>query len=214
LRQDGTGSNRANFDVLDSRIDKQVLYTIKSDTDGNVMLYRDGVEIAKISKTQSASDMLSKSGEIQLLDANTKLVTNYISAIDRNKGESNKYDRYNQNKYNEAFDGVSVLMTDMSFDIGFGSGNAHRTNVLDPLLTAKTESKSDLYNFTEDSKIRSSVYVTTSVSSTSSTSESGYIGTLSGVSGMGDLKAYIGDIQSMVYTKNFYIPNANVSDLN
>jgi hypothetical protein len=214
LRRDGTGSNRANFDCLGSRIDKQVLYTIKSDTDGNVMLYKDGTEIAKISKTQSASDMIAKSAEIKLLDDNTKLVTNYISAIDRNKGESNKYDRYNQNKYNEAFDGVSVLMTDMSFDIGFGSGNSHRTNVLDPLLTAKTESKSDLYNFTEDSKVRSSVYVTTLTSTTSSNKNAGYMGTLKGISGIGDLEVSLSDIQSMVYTKNFYIPNANVSDLN
>ena len=214
LRHDGSGSSRANFDCLDARIERQNLYTIYSDTDGNVWVTKDGAELGRISITESAETLINKSKELQLLDANTKLITNYVSALDRNKGDKSKYDRYDKNKYNEAFDGVSVLLTDMSFDIGFGQGMAKRTNVLDPLLVAQAESKSDLYNFDDANKVRSSVYVTTTTSTAAEKQQEGYFGTLKAVSGIGDLEIGISDIQSMVYTKNFYIPNATVSDLN
>lgn len=214
LRQDGNGSNRANFDCLDSRIENQVLYTIYSNTDGEVWITKDGVEIGRIGLTEAASDLIAKSDELKLLDANTKLITNYISAIDRNKGERNKYDRYDRNKYNEAFDGVSVLMTVLSFDVGFGGDATKRTNVLDTLLTAPVESKSDLYNFSDENKLRSSIYVTTKTSSTAEVKKDGYLGTLKGINGIGNLETGLTDIYSFVYTKIFYIPNATVSDLN
>ena len=105
-------------------------------------------------------------------------------------------------------------MTDVSFDVGYGGDSAKRTNVLDPLLTAPTQSKSDLYNFSSEDLVRSSVYVTTKTSSQADQQKEGYLGTLKGVAGMGDLETGLIDIQSMAYTKNFFIPNATVSDLN
>jgi hypothetical protein len=215
LRHDASGSNRANFDCLDTRIEHQYLYTVKSDTKGNVIVTVsvDGgaeSELAKISKSQDVSKLLQNK-EIALLDANTKLVTNYVKSIERNKGKARNGNKW----YNEAHDGISVLRTEMSFDVGFGSGNAHRTNVLDPLLTAKADSKSDLYDFDDESKVRSSVYITSATSTAAEDSETpGYMGTVKAVGGMSDLDVVLKDIQSMVYTKNFYIPNANVSDLN
>lgn len=208
LRHDGDGSNRANFDCLDSRIENQYLYTIYSDVDGNVWVTKDGSELARISKTQDVSGLLSNA-ELKLLDDNTKLITNYTAVIQRNSGTTRHGDKW----HNEAFDGVSVLMTDVSFDVGYGGDAAKRTNVLDPLLTAPTQSKSDLYNFTED-LVRSSVYVTTKTSSQAEQQKEGFLGTLKGVSGMPDLETGLRDIQSMAYTKNFFIPNATVSDLN
>lgn len=209
LRHDGTGSNRANFDVLDSRINSQVVYTIKSDTDGNVWVEKDGTELGRINKSQNASSLLSNA-EIKLLDDNTKLITNYVSAIQRNAGTS----RTGQKWHNEAFDGVSVLKTEMTFDVGFSQNGSKRTNVLDPLLTGNSTSKSDLYNFSDDSKVRTSVYATTATSTTATNGKQGYLGTLKGINGMGDLETGLSDIQSFVHTKLFYIPNANVSDLN
>lgn len=214
LRQDGSGSNRANFDCLDSRIENQHIYTIYSNTDGDVWITKDGSELARISLSEGASDLSTKSEELKLLDVNTKLITNYVAAIDRNEGEKNRYDRYDKNKYNEAFDGISVLVTDISFDVGFELDSAKRTNVLDPLLSAPAESKSDLYNFRDESKLRSSVYVTTKTSSTADVRKAGYLGTLKGVSGIGNLETGLIDIYSLVHTKIFYIPNATVSDLN
>ena len=209
LRHDGEGSNRANFDCLDSRIENQYLYTIYSDTDGNVWVTKDGAELGRISKTQDVSGLLSNA-ELKLLDDNTKLITNYVAVIQRNSGTTRNGEKW----HNEAFDGVSVLMTDVSFDVGYGGDSAKRTNVLDPLLTAPTQSKSDLYNFSSEDLVRSSVYVTTKTSSQADQQKEGYLGTLKGVAGMGDLETGLIDIQSMAYTKNFFIPNATVSDLN
>lgn len=208
LRHDSTSSNRANFDVLGSTM-KSVLYTVKSDTDGNVWVEKDGTKLASINRTQNASSLLSNA-EIKLLDDNTKLITNYVSAIQRNAGSSRAGEKW----HNEAFDGVCVLKTEMTFDVGFSQGGSKRTNVLDPLLTASSSSKSDLYNFSDDSKVRTSVYATTDISTTTTSDKQGYLGTLKGVGGMGDLETGLSDIQSFVHTKLFYIPNANVSDLN
>lgn len=205
LRQDGEGANRANFDVLESKIANQTVYTIKSDTKGNVILYKDGVELAKANKTQSASSMLSNS-EIKLLDDNTKLITNYFAAIDRNKG----LDVNNQHWYNEAFDGVSVLVTDYVYDIGFASDSSVRSTVIDTKLLGKADSKSDLYSFEEDD-IRSLVFLTTKKQNNKTT---GYVATLEGDGAMQPVNVVIKNIEYFAFTKIFYINNFSVSDLN
>lgn len=210
LRQDGEGANRANFDVLDSRIESQIVYTIKSDTTGNVILYKDGVELARAGKTQNASIMLSNS-EIKLLDDNTKLITNYFAAIDRNKG----LDKEKQHWYNECFDGVSVLVTDYVYDIGFAADSSVRSTVIDTKLLGKATSKSDLYSFEEDD-MRSLVFMTTerTTSSRESNNSKGFIATLEGFGTMKPVSVYIKEIQYLAFTKIFYINNFSVSDLN
>lgn len=213
LKHDSTGSDRANFDVLDSKITKQVFYEISSDVDGNVILKKDNVEIVRASLSQDKSAILSNT-EAKLLDDNTKLVSNYFSSIDRGLGDRDKYDRTNSKKYNEAYDGVGVLMTELSFDVGFSDNSGHRTTVLDTLLTSTAESKSELYDFTDENKIRSFVFATTKTSSTAGNDKLGYIGTLQGDSNMQSITSVLSDIQSFVYTKNFYTSNFNVTDLN
>ena len=210
LRQDGEGANRANFDVLDSRIESQIVYTIKSDTTGNVILYKDGVELARAGKTQNASTMLSNS-EIKLLDDNTKLITNYFAAIDRNKG----LDKEKQHWYNECFDGVSVLVTDYVYDIGFAADSSVRSTVIDTKLLGKATSKSDLYSFEEDD-MRSLVFMTTerTTSSREFNNSKGFIATLEGFGTMKPASVYIKEIQYLAFTKIFYINNFSVSDLN
>lgn len=212
LKHNGSGSDRANFDVLDNKIVKQVFYEISSDVDGNIILKKDNTEIARASLNQDKSAILSNT-EAKLLDDNTKLVTNYFNAIDRGLGDKDKYDRTNSRKYNEAFDGVGVLLTDLSFSVGFADTSGHRTTVLDTLLTSTSESKSDLYNFNED-KVRSFVFATTKASTTAQNDKVGYLGSLSGDGTMQSLSSVLSDIQSMVYSKNFYTSNFNVTDLN
>lgn len=172
LRHDGEGSNRVNFDCLGSHIENQYVYTIYSDVEGNVWVTKDGTEIGRISKTEKANSLLSNA-EIKLLDDNTKVITNYVAVIQRNSGTTRDGEKW----YNEAFDGVSVLMTEISFDVGFGGNSAKRTNVLDPLLTAPIQSKSDLYNFSEEDLVRNSIYVTTKTSSQADKKQEEYLGT-------------------------------------
>ena len=210
LRQDGKGANRANFDVLDSKIVRQSVYTIKSDADGNVILYKDYTEIARATKTQNASVMLANT-EIKLLDDNTKLVTNFFSAIDRNKG----LDKEKQHWYNEMFEGVSVLVTDSTYTIGFKSDSAVRSTVLDVKLLGEASSKSDLYSFA-DGDVRSLAFYTTenTTSAREPNKSVGYLATLEGFGVMEPVRVEIGKVLYFAYTKIFYINNFSVSDLN
>lgn len=212
LVQDGLGANRANFDVLDNKIVKQVYYEIGSDTDGTVYLKKDGAIIAQALNTQNASTLLANS-EVKLLDDNTKLITNYFNSIDRNKGKTKE----GQSWYNEAFDGIGYLVTDITIDIGFELNGAIRTTILDTKLLGASASKSDLYNFEEES-IRSLGYFTTKQTTSDVTRKEleGFLATLlpSANGAMKPMVSKFSNINTLAYTRNIYINNFSVSDLN
>jgi hypothetical protein len=81
--------------------------------------------------------------------------------------------RQNKTWYNEAFDGITVLYSYLSYDIGLGDGStgilsgnaksiAKRTAQLDVFLSGKQDNKADMYNFKtdQDEKLRSSMILT------------------------------------------------------
>lgn len=211
LKKDGSDSTRANIDVLDVR-ETSHIYTVSSDTDGNVMVYKDGVELARITATESVSKFYQLE-ELKLLDDNTKLLSNYVLAIDRNGGS----DRENSPWYNEAFDGISVIVTDIRFSLGFGGDKSVRSLVLDPTLTGKADNKKDLYNFNKETleeKVRTSVFLTSNYSTTTNNRSAGYLGTFKSNDSSMNLQTGITSINSLFHSKLFYIPNATVSDLN
>ena len=194
-------ANEADLDVISSNQVNQTTYTIKSDTDGNVWVEKNGTSIASITKNQSINDLLSNT-EVKELDDKTKLVTNYLAVIDRNKGDVD-----GERWYNEAWDGISVVMTEYEFEVGFGKPDV-RTSALDPKLTGLLESKSDVYNFKDESKVRSSVFRTAINNNIN--------GKPRWVATWGDTNVdiIIRDIENMLISKPFYLPNATVMDLN
>ncbi len=194
-------ANEADLDVISSNQVNQTTYTIKSDTDGNVWVEKNGTSIASITKTQSINDLLSNT-EVKELDDKTKLVTNYLAVIDRNKGDVD-----GERWYNEAWDGISVVMTEYEFEVGFGKPDA-RTSALDPKLTGLLESKSDVYNFKDESKVRSSVFRT--AINNNINGKPRWVATW----GDTDVDIIIRDIENMLISKPFYLPNATVMDLN
>lgn len=221
---DEFNSTVTNFDVLKGGIQQQTLYTVGSDTEGNVYVLLNGTEIGRIGSTEAIPQLLSKNNEIRLLDENTKVVTNYINSIDRNKGSN----RNGKAWYNEAFDGINVLYSYLSYDIGFGNsivnspgagnkGTAIRSAVLDTKLTGQLANKADLYNFnveTQNEKIRSSMILTGQTGVAGGlAAPSGEMGTLALKNG-NTIMIKLGNMPIFAYSKMFYIPNANVSDLN
>lgn len=212
LKHDGSGANRANLDVLDNKIVKQVYYEISSDINGTVYLKKDGAIIGQASNTQNASTLLANS-ELKLLDDNTKLITNYFNSIDRNKGKT----KDGKSWYNEAFDGIGYLVTDIAIDLGFNPDSSIRTTIIDTKLLGTSESKTDLYNFEEES-IRSLGYFTTKQTS-SEVSKKGLVGFLAMLpssenGAMKEMVTKFSDINTLAYTKNVFINNFSVSDLN
>ena len=207
LKVDGTNSSRADIDIVDKKQDI-ITWTISSDTEGNVKVQNDKGLTKTISKTQGVGVLLADN-DIKLLDDRTKVVTNFINSIDRNKGSN----RGGATWYNESFESIKVIENYSTYQLGFGAGNTERSSALDTKLTGKLKDRRDLYNFAEESlaeKTRTSQFKLSARSTDSSASGKapGYIGTLDG------LDIVIPNIENLLVSKLFYIPNANVTDLN
>lgn len=206
LKVDGSGADRSDLDILTEQ-EQVIVYKVLSDVMGNVFVLKDGMEIGRISKTQGAAQLL-EIPEIKELDDKTKIISNYISGIDRNQGS----DRDNQTWYNEAFDGVSVVYRQWAVQLGFGNGQSARSSALDTKLTGKLGDRRDLYNFSEASlaeKTRTSLFQlsTRSTDPSANGKADGYIGSIDGL----DIR---NNMAASMYSKLFYIPNASVTDLN
>lgn len=210
LRQNGTGAGRANLDILN--LSEAIhIYTVKADWDGQLWVEKDGLAITE--KTQDLNALLANT-EVDVLNKNTKLISNFYNSLDRAGGK----DRENKAWYNEAFDGVSVLVSDLRYSLGF-KVDMQRSTVLDPSLQGVAQSKSDLYNFDDtmlNNTLRTSCFFTTAKSTAEQAQgkNGGYIGTVAGNSTMQALNTSLSDIQYLMFSKIFYITNANVSDLN
>ena len=111
-------------------------------------------------------------------------------SIDRNQcknddnttGEANirNYSRVG-NTFNDAFDGVSYLYTFYTIELGFGGSYPdRRTNIIDPLLVQRADSKADLYN---KDKYRTSIYRTEETPNKPAIKQSkGYVSSLPNIS--------------------------------
>lgn len=177
-----------SIDNSNSYTKAQTIYTIASDVNGNVVLYKQNVRIGvkdglpvygtiekakEISrctarygydelisngdKCEKGSDgkFKSNSSEIQILEDRTHLISNYMTSIHRREG----YDRRHGNNaedytwYNEAFDGISVVKTDLVFEMGFRGkkgandvyANTFISAALDTHLTALSNGKEDKF---------------------------------------------------------------------
>ena len=223
-----------NFDLIDGGVKQQVVYKVSSDTSGNVMVAQNGTIIGTLkANDKDVAKFVNSNADIKQLDYATGIVTNYVQSIDRQKGSNRKGETW----YNEAFSGVSVLMSYLSYDIGFGksivdgpSSSAYplpsRTAVLDIRLSGRLDYKGDLYNFDEataDEKVRSTMFVTAKISDkqipgplntgyVEPQEPDGYFGTYKLKNGeQWDIK--LPDMKCFAYSKMFYIPNATVMDL-
>lgn len=193
-----SGVDKASLDITqDDTV--QMVYGIYSDTDGNVYVSKDGTVIAEMHRSDSI-DKLLKNNELDLLNTKTKVIENYIEAIDRDKGT----DKDGNTWYNEAFDGIEVLVNEWTLEIGI---DGKRTSVLDPKLCDSIESRTDAYNA---DKLRTSQFKVSTKSSSSFAigKQEGYVGTL------GKMVLRFNGINNLYKSKLFYIPNATVKDLN
>lgn len=227
-------STVSNFDLIDGGVKQQTVYKVSSDTSGNVMVAQNGTIIGTLKATdRDVTKFVNSNNDIKQLEYATGIVTNYVQSIDRQKGSNRKGERW----YNEAFDGVSVLMSYLSYDIGFGKSivdgpgkgqeaSTTRLSVLDPRLSGRLDYKGDLYNFDEataDDKVRSTMFVTAKVTDTQIPGElnhgyvipqepDGYFGTYRLKNGE-QWNIMLPDMKCFAYSKMFYIPNATVMDL-
>ena len=194
-------ANSASLDVTNLKKTKYI-YTVRSTVMGSVIVeaykhngseyvYQGKLTMDKGTTDVGAGKITTDNGanatklkdNIKEMNASCKLVTNYISAIQRGEGQGHELlgtDEYTSGWYNEAFDGISVLVSEYVMDLGFYNGNdgeetllgnikngtkktSIRSTALNVNLVGTQENKSDLYNFDElslEEKVRTSMFIT------------------------------------------------------
>lgn len=220
LKTDVAGSINPAYDssrinVIDER-GNNVYWYLTSDENGTVRVRNTAGVDKSISKTQGVSVLLSDTF-ISMLDSRTSVVTNFVNALDRNKG----IDRNGHAWYNEGFGNVSTgtggLMVVESFKayrIGFGAGgNGIRGSVLDPKLSGYAKDSGDIFTFytpdgeIDKSKVRTSAFFISPYVGGENSGVVSFIGELNGKT------VQVGGAPNMMKSKLFYIPNATVMDL-
>lgn len=224
LKANSEAVDGAKLSVLDTKSDK-IVWTLRSDENGNVNLTSTSGINASINKNQSASALLSQNPAIAEMDNRTKAVSNFVGAIERNKG----LDRNGQTWYNEGFESIQIIESYNAYKLGFSNSNSVRSSALDPKLTGYLKDRSDTFRYGDEeyykasktgvpitsdktdqiitNKVRSSIFKTSAYSE-SKPSVAGYLGSFDGE----DIT--LGDMDFYLFSKNFYIPNATVMDLN
>ena len=162
-----------------------------------------------VDKTIQAIDVNKKlSGDAKEIDDRTRFITNIVTSITRNRGVDKTAEWVNGPTegrwYNEGFDGIYLVKQETRMEIGFGYTDT-RQSALDPALDPPNKGQSDLYTnaylsqFTVDSHSDATI---------AAGKPDHYIGTFK------DTDILLPDMESMYISKKFYIPNANVQDLN
>jgi len=200
--QNSTYANEADLDILDE--DKSVIfYRVRSDTNGNVYVEKSTnggsswSTLDSLSKTEGVSSL--KNAEAKGLDERTKIITNFVLALDRNKGNDPSVSN-GPNWYNEAWDGIYVLRVDRVYTVGFGKPKV-RSVALDPKLTPPLDSAAGIFTryYLSQFKVSKKSYIRTN-------KPNGYIGTFYG------RDVILPNMDMMFVSRKFWIPNVTVMD--
>lgn len=145
---------------------------------------------------------------LKVADDLTKYVTNTVKSVERNTGDDSTASwvggTSEKRWYNEAFDGFYLVKQEVNIETTF-QYSPMRVATLDPALCPVNRGQSDLYTkaflsqFCVDSRSDAAV---------ADGKADHYIGTYDGVD------MFLPDMELMYQSKKFYIPNANVQDLN
>lgn len=198
LQTTGSASgNSSDIDVLEE-LEETYDWVLTSDADGNVVITRNGTELERLQKNQRNIN----NAEVKEFDSRTNIVTNFLSAIDRNMGS----DRNGKTWYNEGFS-VGCLETRLAYRMGFGDGDASlRSTALNIKANGKLDNRNDMFNG-DEAKNRSYQFFT-SARSTLNGCEKDYVGTYDGI------KIFIPNMNQLLVSNRFYTSNTTVMDLN
>ena len=232
----GNGASEGDIDIL-SESYVVTMYKIFTDSEGNVYFAKQQSSPSKTpatedtfsglmaqlantngtnptgaillgTRTQNVDQVMASiqtsNNEVYQVDQKTGAVRNVLNAISRNRGNDENAAWVTDNKwYNEAFDGYYVAMQTMTYKVGF-KDPSRRVSVLDPNLCPAKSSTSNIFTSAHVSAFRLN---DKSDSTKAAGKGSGYMGTFFGID------AFMPDVENMFYTRPFYIPNANVQDL-
>ena len=191
-------ANEADIDIVAESGKTRTFYKVTADVNGNVVISEstNGTNWATLQTLTRAQTIANiTNAKVKALDDRTKIVSNFITALDRNQGSDPAA------WYNEAWDGVMVVKTDTVYDVGFNKP-VTRSAALDPKLTPVKASTSDIFNKAYISQFRLN-----QKSAIHTNRPDGYVARFNGTD------IIIPDMHNMYQSRPFYIPNATVMDL-
>ncbi|MDN5300928.1 MAG: hypothetical protein PWQ60_442 [Thermoanaerobacteraceae bacterium] len=200
--QNSNYANEADLDVLDE--DKTVtFYRVRADVNGNVYIEKSTngsswTTLDKLSKTEGVGALTN--AEAKGLDARTKIITNFVLALDRNKGNDSTVSN-GPGWYNEAWDGIYVMRVDRVYTVGFGSPKV-RSVALDVKLTPPLDSAAGIFTryYLSQFKVNEKSYLRAD-------KPNGYLGNFNGKD------VILPNMDLMYVSRKFWIPNCTVMDL-
>jgi len=198
-----SGANRSDLDILEKK-SEQYDWRLVASVDGELQIYKNNNLLETISK----GSRKIQNSEVLDFNERTKLVSNFINALDRNLGS----DRNGNSWYNEAFE-ICCLEDRSAYKIGFGGGEEIRSAALNIKAGGKLENRSDLYNMergTIEEKARTYKFYTSQRSNVAEAAAhgNGWIGNF------GDTEIIVPGIHGLLTSKLFYSSNGTVMDLN
>ena len=230
LKADNTGThnniNEGDIDIIETTALAYV-YKISADTSGNFYLQRakipndDGALVVSQSEIDDAIETLARrvpgSGDLVLkkdksvssldtfaveLEQKTKIFSNLEKALERNTGGDNSASWAPDGKwYNEAIDGIFIVRQITSFEVGLDRPEK-RVAVLDPNLCPMNLGIADFFSKAHLSQFRMDDH-----SEYFKSAAARYIGKFKGK------EATLAEMENLLQSKKFYIPNVNVQDL-
>lgn len=199
FRDLGIGSNaQAQEGDLDVRIGDtgESKYTFSSNTKGDILMNGS----ALFGQGSGAGEI---SGVAKEINDRTMIVTKLVDAVERNTGNDSEAKNISPRWYNEAFDGVTVVVFTTVIETGM-IDPAERAAVLDVKLTPENKGQADLFT-----KAYVSQFKMNDTSAAYTNKEQ--IGIFSNMGGMRDV--YMSEMELLYTSKKFYIPNVNTQDL-
>ena len=230
LKADNTGThnniNEGDIDIIETTAYAYV-YKVSADTSGNFYLQRakipndDGALVISQSEIDDAIETLARrvpgSGDLVLkkdqsvssldpfaveLEQKTKIFSNLDKALERNTGGDNSASWAPDGKwYNEAIDGIFIVRQITSFEVGLDRPEK-RVAVLDPNLCPMNLGIADFFSKAHLSQFRMDDHSEYFKSATAR-----YLGKFKG------REATLVEMENLLQSKKFYIPNVNVQDL-
>lgn len=172
-------------------------YVFSTDTEGNIRM--NGTTI--LTKGQGIENIINRTAKV--INDKTDVVNQLVKALERNAGDddSTAWTSGDGKWYNEAFDGVTVLVTTTTINTGLWDP-MERSTVFDPKLTPKNTGKSDM---------GTSFYVfqmRTASSSDTYSGEANRLGSFMGVNVFSNV-----DLTELYKTDKWYSSNITTQDL-
>ena len=199
FRDDNTDSpsNEGDLDVNDLGTSQET-YTFFACTHGHIHLSV-GNTSPKISECNCSAYPIAKSDSIgQLINKRTLIIDKLEAALEQGTGSDGTI-HSGPKWYNEAFDGITVIMQQTILEVGYNDP-PERSSVLDPKLTPKQTSQKSLF-----SKYFLSQFKTQD--------HSAYYNEPYIMGEFKNAKVKLKDMDYLFHSRKFWIPNATTQDL-